>query len=81
MTVIAQMGEEGEEGMAWLALRRGRLARTAARLIVEAALYREESRGAHHRGDFPSSIDRWRVSHVMWKKRGVAVVHNPAAHH
>jgi L-aspartate oxidase len=79
--VIAQMGEEGEEGMAWLALRRGRLARTAARLIVEAALYREESRGAHHSGDFPSSIDRWRVSHVMWKKRGVAVVHNPAAHH
>jgi L-aspartate oxidase len=79
--VIAQMGEEGEEGMAWLALRRGRLARTAARLIVEAALYREESRGAHHRGDFPSSIDRWRVSHVMRKKRGVAVVHDPAAHH
>jgi L-aspartate oxidase len=79
--VIAQMGEEGEEGMAGLALRRGRLARTVARLIVEAALDREESRGAHHRGDFPSSIDRWRVSHVMRKKRGVAVVHNPAAHH
>jgi L-aspartate oxidase len=78
--MIAQMGEE-EEGRNWLAQRRGRLARTAARLIVEAALYREESRGAHHRGDFPTSIDRWRVSHVMREQRGVEVVHDPAAHH
>jgi L-aspartate oxidase len=79
--VIAQLREEAEEGRNWLAQRRGRLARTAARLIVEAALYREESRGAHYRGDFPTSIDRWRVSHVMREQRGVEVVHDPAAHH
>jgi L-aspartate oxidase len=78
---IAQMGEEGGEGRAWLAQRRGLLARTAARLVVEAALHREESRGAHYRGDFPTSIDCWRVSHVMREQRGVEVVHDPAAHH
>ena len=33
----------------------GRLARTAARLIAEAALDRQESRGAHQREDFPAT--------------------------
>ncbi|MBK3573072.1 FAD-binding protein [Streptomyces sp. MBT65] len=39
----------------------------ASRLIVESALLREESRGAHHREDFPSTAD-----HVT----GNAVVHD-----
>jgi L-aspartate oxidase len=80
LTAIDGMGEEAE-GTAWLAQRRRHLARTTARLIVEAALHREESRGAHHRGDFPTSIDRWRVSHVMRAQRGVDIVRDPAAHH
>ena len=79
--VIAQMGEERSEGEAWLPARRRQLAQTAARLVVEAALNREESRGAHHRGDFPTSSDRWRVSHVMRAHRGADIVHDPAAHH
>ena len=78
---IAQMGEERSEGEAWLPARRRQLAQTAARLVVEAALNREESRGAHHRGDFPTSSDRWRVSHVMRAHRGADIVHDPAAHH
>jgi L-aspartate oxidase len=77
---IGQMGETSE-GQAWLPARRRQLAQTAAGLIVEAALNREESRGAHHRGDFPTSSDRWRVSHVMRAQRGVDIVHDPAAHH
>jgi L-aspartate oxidase len=81
LAAIDQMGEGAEEGTARLAQRRGWLARTAARLIVEAALYREESRGAHHRGDFPTSSERWRVSHVMRAQRGADIVRDPAAHH
>jgi L-aspartate oxidase len=77
----AAIDQMGEDGGAWLARRRRQLAQTTARLIVEAALYREESRGAHHRGDFPTSIDRWRVSHVMRAQRGVDSVRDPAAHH
>ena len=78
---IAEMGEEGSTGGAWLAGRRRQLAHTAARLIVEAALNREESRGAHQRGDFPASSDRWRESHVMRAQRGVHLERDPAAHH
>jgi L-aspartate oxidase len=39
-----------------------------ARLIAEAALWREESRGGHFRSDFPERLDdRWRV-HSMQEK-------------
>ena len=37
-----------------------------ARLVTEAALTREESRGAHYRRDFPEPRDEWR-RHVGWR--------------
>ncbi len=35
-----------------------------ARLIVEAALMRKESRGGHYRSDFPRAESKWRGRHI-----------------
>jgi L-aspartate oxidase len=39
------------------------------RLIVEAALRREESRGAHYRSDFPTAVPDWK-RHLSFVKAG-----------
>jgi len=38
-----------------------------ARIVTEAALLRQESRGAHYRTDFPESLDAWKHSIVFRK--------------
>jgi len=37
------------------------------RLVTEAALFREESRGAHFRSDFPQSLSQWQ-RHIIFTK-------------
>ena len=45
---------------------------TVATLIARAALWREESRGAHFRLDFPTLDDaRWRVHSIAQKEAGI----------
>jgi L-aspartate oxidase len=46
---------------------------TVALLIARCALWREESRGAHFRHDFPAPDDaRWRVHSIAGKASGIA---------
>lgn len=45
---------------------------TLAKLVAEAALWREESRGGHYRADFPQRDDEnWRVHSAQQIERGI----------
>jgi L-aspartate oxidase len=40
---------------------------TVGRLLTEAALIRQESRGAHYRTDFPNTLDSWK-RHIVFRR-------------
>ncbi|MCH8201425.1 MAG: hypothetical protein IIB85_05855, partial [Chloroflexi bacterium] len=44
---------------------------TCSRLVTEAALSREESRGAHYRDDFPEPREDWR-RHLVFRREEAA---------
>jgi L-aspartate oxidase len=52
---------------------------TVARLMIDAALRREESRGTHFRSDFPARDDAgWGLRHVVSPSAGAAATNPPA---
>ncbi|MBM2826943.1 MAG: nadB [Dehalococcoidia bacterium] len=42
---------------------------TVGRLVTEAALMRQESRGAHYRSDYPDPSDQW-LRHIVFTRNG-----------
>jgi L-aspartate oxidase len=47
------------------------VARQLARMVLDAALVREESRGAHVRTDHPEEVDGWASSEVAVTRTGL----------
>jgi L-aspartate oxidase len=81
---IVRSGESLRLGKEKLALLRSRIREgmlecenmlTVAQMIVNSALWREESRGGHYRGDFPQSIPAWGMRHHVIQRGTVHESH------
>lgn len=67
-TAIEEFGKMMEESVN----QRTKIFVTLAKLMAEAALWREESRGGHYRADFPQRDDQnWRVHSAQQTDRGI----------
>lgn len=49
---------------------------TAAEIIVKAAIYRKESRGAHYRSDYPELKEEWNYRHLLFSRNDSEVKMN-----
>lgn len=74
MELLAGIAAPARRGFAGRNLWEGQNILTVARLVVESALMREESRGAHYRSDFPQPRPEW-LAHIVWQKDRGAEVH------
>jgi succinate dehydrogenase/fumarate reductase flavoprotein subunit len=69
------MNKEGVLDSSPIAHLRSRNALTLAKLIIQAALLREESRGVHFREDFPEQNDESWLKSIMFAQRNNKIVY------
>jgi len=53
---------------------------TLAKLVANAALWREESRGAHFRTDFPDQREEWRLHSIQQVNRPISTAKSMSEH-
>jgi L-aspartate oxidase len=71
LPVAEQLQLSRQEGEAFAALQEWHQRLTLTELLVEAALFRRESRGGHFRSDVPATQPQWRRHSCQGKGKGI----------